>query len=290
MSQPTALTHWLVHHAARSAPAPLADRLEEEWQADLLARPSSMSRLRFALGCCWATKLIALEHRTSSVPVSASTMGNIAFLHEESSFLSRRSMSLFLVVCLHAALFYALMISLGATFTKAIEPPLQNQVLEPTRAHDPPPPPPPLPNISHRRMGDLTLPKIQFPPDGNDDGEIIRGKVNDPRPPPPQPQPSHVVNRVQGGPGLGFPNPDDYYPAAAIRGQEQGNIIVQVCVDPNGRLTSDPKAVQSSGHARLDAGALILAKAGSGHYRASTDDGKPVSACYPFRVVFKLKS
>jgi TonB family protein len=285
-----AVTHWLIHHAARSAPASLSDRLEEEWQADLLARTSSMSRLRFALGCCWATKLIALEHRTSSVPVSASTVGNIAYLHEDSGFLSRRTISFFLVVCLHAALFYALMISLGSTFTKAIKPPLQNTVIEPTRTHEPPPTPPPLPRISQTRMGELTLPDLQFPPDGNDDGDVIRGRVDDPQPPPAQPQPSHVVVRVQGGPGYGFPNPDDYYPAAAIRGQEQGNIIVQVCVDPSGRLTSDPKAVQTSGNAKLDAGALVLAKAGSGHYRATTEDGRPVSACYPVRVVFKLKS
>jgi TonB family protein len=88
---------------------------------------------------------------------------------------------------------------------------------------------------------------------------------------------------------MGFPNADDFYPQAARRLEEQGSVIVQVCVDPKGRLTSEPTTVQSSGNARLDGGALVLAKAGSGHYRATTEDGHAVGSCYAFRVVFTLK-
>ncbi len=78
-------------------------------------------------------------------------------------------------------------------------------------------------------------------------------------------------------------------PQTARRLEEQGSVIVQVCVDPKGRLTSEPTMVQSSGNVRLDGGALILAKAGSGHYRATTEDGHPVSSCYSFRVLFTLR-
>jgi TonB family protein len=101
--------------------------------------------------------------------------------------------------------------------------------------------------------------------------------------------PLHVVNRVQGGPGAGFPSANDFYPSTSIRAAEEGNVTVQVCVDPRGRLTSEPTTVRSSGNSRLDAGALVLAKAGSGHYRATTEDGQAISACYPFRIVFTLK-
>ena len=38
----------------------------------------------------------------------------------------------------------------------------------------------------------------------------------------------------------------------------------------------------------LGTGALTLAKAGSGRYRPTTDDGQPVTACYSYRVRFKL--
>jgi hypothetical protein len=65
--------------------------------------------------------------------------------------------------------------------------------------------------------------------------------------------------------------------------------IVQVCVDTRGRLTSDPVTLQGSGSFRLDEGALKPARAGSGHYRATTEDGRPVDSCYPFRVRFQLR-
>jgi TonB family protein len=69
---------------------------------------------------------------------------------------------------------------------------------------------------------------------------------------------------------------------------ENGVAIVGVCVDENGRLTSNPTLAKSSGSAALDNGALKLAKAGSGHYRSTTEDGRPVSYCYPFRIRFQL--
>jgi TonB family protein len=97
------------------------------------------------------------------------------------------------------------------------------------------------------------------------------------------------VKRVQGGPGTGFPNTDEYYPASAVRLREEGVAAVQVCVNENGRLSAAPIIAQSSGNAMLDEGALKLAKAGSGHYRTSTENGRPVSDCYAFRVRFELK-
>ena len=61
----------LIRRAARGAPESLSQRLEEEWLADFAARaPSAMSRLRFALGCCWATQVIAIEFQPSSVPAA----------------------------------------------------------------------------------------------------------------------------------------------------------------------------------------------------------------------------
>jgi hypothetical protein len=45
----------------------------------------------------------------------------------------------------------------------------------------------------------------------------------------------------------------------------------------------------ASGSARLDDAALKLARAGSGHYRATTEDGQPVNSCYPFGVRFQLR-
>ena len=41
---------------------------------------------------------------------------------------------------------------------------------------------------------------------------------------------------------------------------------------------------------RLNEGALRLAKAGSGHYGATIEDGRPVNSCYPFRIRFDLRN
>jgi TonB family protein len=94
----------------------------------------------------------------------------------------------------------------------------------------------------------------------------------------------YVVNQVQGGPGIGFPNPDDFYPMLSRHMEEQGTATVQVCVDTKGRLTADPTTLLGTGSFRLDEGALKLARAGSGHYRATTEDGRPVISCYPLRI------
>jgi TonB family protein len=290
MSQHNRLADWLIRRAALVAPAALSERLHEEWRADLMTRSSQLAQLRFGLGCCWATVWIAREHGFAAAPVAASATGNIAILREEPSLLSGRSSSFILVILLHAVVFYALFISLGPTLIKTISPP---PPLVPRFIPPQPQDPVDVPTTEAKfepTVATPVRPKFIIPtdPDG-----MHRAEPGFDSPPlvttPPEAPPLHVVNRVQGGPGAGFPNANDFYPAASIRGVEQGNVSVQVCVDPRGRLTSEPTMVQSSGYSRLDAGALVLAKAGSGHYRATTEDGHAIDGCYAFRVVFTLK-
>ena len=281
------LTHWLIHRAARNAPAPLAERLEEEWLADLSSRPSALSRLRFALGCCWAIRVIAHEHRASGIALAPHAVGfkfAVPYLRGDSSLFSRRSMTLVLVVALHIAVFYGLMTS-HFNIRKLIPSPFVTRVLQEPQPQLPPPPPP---TSTHGRV-EVVVPEFPYAGEPNETEDVIPSTVSNPPDPPPSIAP-HVVNRMLGGPGSGFPNTDDFYPSAAKRTEEQGIATVRVCVDANGRLTSDPTTVQSSGSARLDQGALQLARAGSGHYRASTEDGRPVNSCYAFRVRFQLRN
>jgi TonB family protein len=291
MSQHSTLADWLIRRAARGAPVALSERLREEWQADLLTRSSKLSRLRFGFGCCWASVWIAREHAFASAPAAATATGNIAILREEPGLLSGRSTSLLMVILLHGVVFYALFLGLGSKFTKTLVPPALVPFVEDPRPRDPVPVPSTQPDIK-RTPFDLAPPKIPIPSTATDDPPpAVDPQVDGPPAPPGflNPTQPHISNRVQGGPGIGFPNADDFYPQSARRLEEQGNVIVQVCVDPNGRLTSAPTMVQGSGNTRLDGGALVLAKAGSGHYRATTEDGRPVNFCYSFRVVFTLK-
>ncbi|TLZ23949.1 MAG: TonB family protein [Gammaproteobacteria bacterium] len=164
----------------------------------------------------------------------------------------------------------------------AVTPPLiQIQVTDevPTRH---PPPPPPQPSLAPTR---LEVPEPSLAVDVPPDAIAIRPPAIE-RPPP---SPPKILNRVLGGPGKEFPNTADYYPPAAIRMGERGVASVRVCVDGNGRLSADPTIARSSGSPRLDEGAVRLAKAGSGHYRATTEDGRPVSSCFPFLIRFDFK-
>jgi TonB family protein len=165
--------------------------------------------------------------------------------------------------------------------------PLQNQPLRD------PPPRERLPPLPKAQLKEVT---IQVPvPDFNvarepDPIRDVTGMVPQLPTPPVPALPPRAVKQVQGGPGKGFPNPDDFYPPLARHMEEQGVATVRVCVDGTGRLTSDPTTLQGTGSPRLDEGALKLARAGSGHYRPTTEDGQPVHSCYPFRIRFQLKN
>jgi TonB family protein len=230
-------------------------------------RSSALSRLRFAIGCCWATRVIAYEYQPLTVPVAGSALGAkflSACAQRKFGFISHRSSNFGLVLLLHAAVLYALMSQFRPLHVAPVPPPLQNRYLPQDR-------PPDVPPVEDSNTVTATEEPV-LPPN------------------PPPPPPVHLVKSVQGGPGAGFPDTRDFYPSSAIRREEHGVATVAVCVDVNGRLTSAPTTVQSSGSARLDEGAIKLAQAGSGHYRASTEDGRPVNSCYPIRIRFELKN
>ena len=80
-------------------------------------------------------------------------------------------------------------------------------------------------------------------------------------------------------------NPDDYYPSASRRRQEQGSPVVQACVGPSGQLLREPVITDTSGFPDLDAAAIKVAKAT--RYAAGTSNGTAVpESCIKFKVKF----
>jgi TonB family protein len=278
----------LIRRAAHNAPPPLAERLQEEWLADLATRHGQLARVLFGLGCCWATTVIAQEHRALNVSAAASTVTGSAAMTTQVQlpFLPRRATVLVTIVGLHVAIIYVFATGLAH---RLIEPPQGPMIFDLLRETRTAPTPPPLPsvNLSHPKI-ESAEPVISVDVDRSN---TIRDVV----PPLAQPLPPQrttvrpPVKRVSGGPGKDFPNSDDYYPPAARRLGEQGNTAIQVCVDASGKLTAAPQVTHSSGSSRLDEGALRLARAGSGHYRASTENGTPVSSCYDYLIRFNLQ-
>lgn len=292
LSQTTeALTIALVRCAARTAPSSLSARLEEEWLADMQERGSRLSRLRFAVGCCWAGIAIGLQHRPLRVPVASGAHGVASLLIEPPGFFSSRGATFSLVLSLHAAVLCGLLM-VGTKLQKPAEPP----ALQP-RLIDRPLPPikPPPPDINRSLVENLRFPP-RLPPEVRATEPTPPKVVSEPDPVPPERPgltgnfPPREIVRVPGGTGPAFPHPADYYPDASRRLEEQGATILQVCVGADGRLTADPATQGTSGSSRLDAAAIRLAKAGSGNYRPATEDGRPVASCYPIKIRFQLSN
>ena len=281
----------LIQYAARNAPPELSERLEEEWLADLATRQGRMAQWRFGVGCCWATRVIAHDFCEAKVPAASTATGPkimAAYAQHDSPLFSRRTTIFFLILGFHVFLIYALETGLGHRMIVAIPPRTDAYVVPDPLPPNEPPPPPSQPTFSHPP---INVPQPEFPADDLSDRNTIQELTPQPnaQPLPSTPMPQRAVSRVMGGPGKGFPNTDDYYPSAARRLGEQGISAVRVCVDEKGRLTEAPTLAQSSGSARIDEGALKLAKAGSGHYRPSTEEGRPVSSCFPFRIRYEFK-
>ncbi len=278
----------LIRHAAHRVPAPLNERLEEEWLADLAGRRGHWQRLGLAFGCLWATRVITAEHlATASTTAVVATRGDTVALSSGPSVLSRRTIVLLMIVSIHALLLYGFISGLPRQIAHALVPTVA-YTFDPPKVQRPyidvlvPPP-----NIGHTKIDTLKVDPIHI--DDVTESTVISSAPADtgaltardlPSPPP--------VHHV-GGPGPRFPATEDFYPAASRRAAEQGTSTIRVCVDSSGRLTGEPQLSQSSGIERLDDGALRLARAGSGYYRSTLENGQPIADCYPVRIRFILK-
>jgi protein TonB len=205
----------------------------------------------------------------------------------DQSFLPRRTSAFLVVVCLHIGIVYLFATGLASKVIQLIPPNMTANMLDPVRATEPPPQPPP-PSPERFKIEQIVTP--EFPIDAPEPPGAIQAVIPVPTPTPaPQPVTPPVV-RMPGGVGKGFPNTDDYYPPAAVRAGQEGTAGVHVCVDERGRLTSEPALAESSRVASIDGAALRLARVGSGHYLPASENGKPVSSCYTFHVVFRLRN
>jgi periplasmic protein TonB len=208
-----------------------------------------------------------------------------AYVHD-SQFMTRRGAVLVAIVALHVFIGWALATGLARRAIELVAPPIQTQIVEEVKKEVAPPPPPP-PQFE-RPPVELPPPDVTINVPVESETTAIR-VTNTPVVHAPPPPPREVRRTAAGVGGRGFPNSDDYYPDASRRLEEQGAAEVHSCIDGSGRLTAEPSIVKTSGSARLDGGAIRLAKAASGRYTPATEDGKPVPACVNFIVKFQLR-
>ncbi|HWZ62881.1 MAG TPA: TonB family protein [Steroidobacteraceae bacterium] len=207
-----------------------------------------------------------------------------ALVHD-STFMTRRGAVLVAIIALHVFIGWALATGLARRAIEVIAPPIQTQIVEEVKKEEAPPPPPP-PQFE-RPPVELPPPDVTINVPTETETTAIR-VTNTPvvKAPPPV---AAVRRTAAGVTGRGFPNSDDYYPDASRRLEEQGTVTMHSCVGPDGKLTEEPTVAKSSGSARLDGGAMRLAKAASGKYTPATEDGKAVAGCVSFNVKFQLR-
>ena len=82
------------------------------------------------------------------------------------------------------------------------------------------------------------------------------------------------------------PSPEDYYPPASRRREEQGAILVRAHVAPTSCAT-EFAVVMSSGYPELDQAAIRVAEAST--YAPSSEAGQPVDSYVTFKVKFTIK-
>ncbi len=272
-----------VRSAARAAPTALRERLEEEWLADLTARSGWLARVSFGAGCQWAARAIA--HDFAGAQLTAATAGAehaFALPRPHGASGPQRTLTLFVIVGLHAVALYALTRNHGQPILP-VKPPVTKVHFIDSNPTAEPRPRGPMVDVGGTAVEPLSTPAgFRF---SDDSGLALPGY----REPGGIGSGAAPVHRVKGGLGAGFPAAEDFYPASAKRLGEHGVAAVNVCVDPAGRLIADPTIADPSSSPRLDEGALRLARAGSGHYRPATENGQAVNSCYTFRVRFELR-
>ncbi|HEV7631612.1 MAG TPA: energy transducer TonB [Steroidobacteraceae bacterium] len=200
---------------------------------------------------------------------------------------TRRSIVFVGIILFHILLYWGVKSGFVGKALEAVAPPIETEIIEETVDDNTPPPPPPP---------EMERPPIEVPPPVVDinipveaaNNTALTNTTTERLPPPPAPVVVASVVRVPPrlNPKASQPDTDEYYPPSSKRLGEQGNAVVKSCVGENGRIT-EVTVDTTSGVARLDEAALKYARVL--RYLPGTENGKPIPACFSFRVRFQLK-
>ena len=152
----------LIRYAASRMPPGLAERLEEEWIADLSEQDGALSRMRFALGCCWARQVIGREPHLYGVRLSAAGHGHVDAIHPPfPSILPRRASVFLVIVFLHIAAAVAFIYAVRVRELPIPQPDMTWNVVSDSRSVTPPLPVPDTNLGDHRVVIPVPLSWVQ---------------------------------------------------------------------------------------------------------------------------------
>lgn len=190
------------------------------------------------------------------------------------------------VAGLHVAVIYLVATGLGIVPKLEMPKEMYGTVIDEPRPPDDPPPPV-EPEVVDRR--EIIVPTPEFVPiDPDVTANSIAAVANDDPPlvPPVDVVPQPQVRGVRLDPK--YPLTQPAYPAASVRGNQEGVVEIEVFVLPNGRV-GDARIHRSTGHALLDQAAIDEAKR-RWRLLPATRDGEPFAQWHRLRVVFELKN
>jgi protein TonB len=207
-----------------------------------------------------------------------------------------RMWAIAIVAVLHALLAYAFVSGLAYKFVKAATEDLKVVDVKeepPPPPEEPPPPPPdqpssppvtavptPFPSPSPIIVPP-TPPAIYVPP-------VPQALPPAPTPPAPPPPPRTVPPQRARANLNSYFSADDY-PAAALRGNDQGTTGFRLTIGPNGRV-ADCAVTSSSGSAALDQATCRILRSRARYTPARDSSGNPTSGTDSGRVTWRLPS
>jgi periplasmic protein TonB len=202
---------------------------------------------------------------------------------------SSRAVGIGLVILLHVALVYALVSGLAFRAVEIAPTTIETKIIQetPQEKIEPPPPPPdfqppPPPFVPPPEINIAAPP----PPPAISTAITNVTPVRPPEPAPPPAAPPHEPVRV--GPHIDIAaSHEPEYPPVSRRLGEQGTVLLEVMVEPNGRAGT-VRIVQSSGFSRLDEAAVNGVKENY-RFAPGTLDGKPAAMPYTFKFTWKLR-
>jgi protein TonB len=201
------------------------------------------------------------------------------------------------VAILHALLAYAFVSGLAYKFIKEASEDLK--LVEVKEAPPPPPEVPPPPPPDQPTSPPMTAiespivrpspPVIATPPQITPPPIITRPLPPAVTPPPPPPPPVRTVPPQRARANLNSYFSADDYPAAALRGNDQGTTGFSLTIGPNGRVT-ECSVTSSSGSAALDAATCRILRSRARYTAARDSAGNPTSGRDSGRVTWRLPS
>lgn len=198
-----------------------------------------------------------------------------------------------IVAILHALLAYAFVTGLAYRFVKGLNPDMKTfDVKEepPPPPEEPPPPPPEQPNsppitavpspfpMPSPMPVPPTPPAVYVPP---------VPQITPPAPAPPAPPPPRIVPPQRARANLNSYFSADDYPAAALRGNDQGTTGFSLTIGPNGRVT-ECSVTSSSGSSALDQATCRILRSRARYTPARDSSGNPTSGRDSGRVTWRL--